>query len=88
MENQDTRISQDEMIAKVIGAKYSIDAQIAIIRQKDAKPEEYEAFYAFAEDVKAKVKEEYAAYEAAEQADVKAPSADEPNTEDSDSDNE
>ena len=64
MENQNMRISQDEMIAKVIGAKYSIDAQIAIIRQKETKPEEYEAFYAFAEQVKADVKAEYAAFEA------------------------
>ena len=63
MENQNMRISQDEMIAKVIGAKYSIDAQIAIMRQKDTKPEEYEAFYAFAEQVKADVKAEYAAFE-------------------------
>lgn len=60
------RISRDEMIAKVINTQYSIDAQIAILRQKDEKPEEYAAFYAFAEEVKAKVKEEYAAYEAAE----------------------
>lgn len=66
MENKNMRISQDEMIAKVIGAKYSIDAQIAIIRQKDTKPEEYEEFYAFAEQVKADVKKEYAAYAAEE----------------------
>lgn len=58
------RISRDEMIAKVINTKYSIDAQIAILRQKDEKPEEYEAFYKFAEEIKAKVKEEYAMYEA------------------------
>lgn len=58
------RISQDKMIANVIGARYSIDDQIAILRQKDTKPEEYEAFFAFAEEVKEKVKAEYAAYEA------------------------
>ena len=63
MENQNMRISREQMIAKVINAKYSIDDQIAIIRQKDAKPEEYEAFYAFAEQVKADVKAEYAAFE-------------------------
>ena len=67
MENQNMRISREQMIAKVINAKYSIDDQIAIIRQKDAKPEEYEAFYAFAEQVKADVKAEYAAYAAAEE---------------------
>ncbi len=63
MENQNMRISQDEMIAKVINAKYSIDAQIAVIRQKDTKPEEYAEFYAFAEKVKEDVKKEYAALE-------------------------
>lgn len=66
MENKNMRISQDQMIAKVINAKYSIDEQIALLRQKDAKPEEYEAFYAFAEKVKADVKKEYAGYAAAE----------------------
>jgi hypothetical protein len=66
MENKSMRISQDQMIAKVINARYSIDEQIALLRQKDAKPEEYEAFYAFAEQVKADVKKEYAGYAAQE----------------------
>lgn len=60
-----SRISREQMIAKVIGGRYSIDDQIAIIRQKDTKPEEWEAFNAFAEEVKKKVTEEYAGYEAA-----------------------
>lgn len=62
------RISRDEMISLVIGGKYSIDAQIAILRQKDAKPDEYAEFYDFAEEVKRKVTEEYAQYEAEEAA--------------------
>lgn len=66
MENQNMRISQDQMIAKVINAKYSIDEQIALLRQKEAKPEEYEAFYDFAEQVKADVKAEYSKFAAAE----------------------
>ncbi len=66
METTTKRISRDEMIAKVINAKYSRDAQIALLRQKEAKPEEYQEFYDFAEEVKAKVTAEYAAYEAAE----------------------
>lgn len=60
---EETRINRDEMIALVINSRYSIDAQIAILRQKDTKPEEYATFYAFAEEVKEKVKEEYSAYE-------------------------
>lgn len=63
MESKNMRISREQMIAKVISAKYSIDDQIAIIRQKDSKPDEYAAFYEFAEAVKAAVTEEYVAFE-------------------------
>ena len=49
------RVSREAEIASVIKARYSIDEQIALLRQKDTKPEEYEAFFAFAEEVKAKV---------------------------------
>lgn len=48
-------VSRDKEIEMVIGAKYSIGAQIAILRQKDTKSEEYQAFFAFAEKVKADV---------------------------------
>ena len=51
-------INREEMIAKVINTRYSIDEQIALLRQRDSKPEEYDVFYAFAEDVKRKVSEE------------------------------
>lgn len=62
------RITREQMIANIISAKYPIDDQIALLRQKDTKPEEYEAFYAYAEEVKAKVTAEYAEIEAAEAA--------------------
>lgn len=61
MENQNMRISREQMIAKVINAKYSVDDQIAILRQKDTKPEEYQAFFDFAEQVKQDVTAEYEA---------------------------
>ena len=51
----ENRITREQEIAAVINAKYSIDDQIAILRQKDTKPEEWAAFNAFAEEVKAKV---------------------------------
>ena len=35
------QVSREQEIASVIRAKYSIDDQIAILRQKDQKPEEY-----------------------------------------------
>lgn len=69
MENTgNMKISREEMIGKVIASKYSIDDQIAILRQKDTKPEEYEAFFNFAEEVKAKVTAEYEAEAQAAQA--------------------
>jgi len=64
--NTEMRISREQMIANIIAAQYSIDDQIAILRQKDSKPEEYEAFYNFAEEVKANVTAEYEAIAIAE----------------------
>lgn len=66
MENTgNMKINREEMIGKVIASKYSIDDQIAILRQKDTKPEEYEAFFNYAEEVKEKVTAEYEAEAAA-----------------------
>jgi len=61
MENQSMRINREQMIARVINTRYSVDDQIAILRQKDTKPEEYKEFFDFAEQVKKDVTEEYAA---------------------------
>ena len=41
-----------------IRKKYSISAELAILRQRDTKPEEYEAYYSYAEECKQKVREE------------------------------
>ena len=73
MESGKMRITREEMIGNVISAKYSINDQIALLRQKDEKPEEYQAFYEFAEEVKRKVTEEYEQY-AAEDAQMESPS--------------
>ncbi len=48
-------MTRDREIAAVITAKYSIDDQIALLRQKDTKPEEWAAFNKFCEEVKAKI---------------------------------
>lgn len=69
---ENMRITREQMIANVISSRYSIDDQIAILRQKEEKPEEYQAFYEYAEGVKQKVTEEYASYDASEAADAKA----------------
>lgn len=64
--NTEMRITREEMIANIIAAQYSVNDQIAILRQKDSKPEEYEEFYNFAEEVKANVTAEYEAIALAE----------------------
>ena len=48
-------LTRDQEIAAVIDAKYSIDEQIALLRQKDVKPEEWQEFNAFCEEVKSKI---------------------------------
>jgi len=54
---EEKQLTYEEEVALVIDSKYSIDTQIAILRQKDEKPQEYQAFFDFCEEVKRKVKE-------------------------------
>lgn len=49
---------KDRLIDEKINERYSYGDQIALLRQRDEKPEEYEAFYRFAEQCKADVREE------------------------------
>ena len=55
-------ISKDRLypnlVSRLIRERYSIDDEMAILRQRDTKPEEYEAYNAFCEDCKAKAKAE------------------------------
>ena len=62
----------DELVKKCIGAekiyairvdelireKYSLSNELAILRQKDIKPEEWQAYNAYCEECKRKAKEE------------------------------
>lgn len=50
--------SYKEMIVARIREVYSIDDEIAILRQKDVKPDEFKEYYAFVEQCKAEVKAE------------------------------
>lgn len=59
---EENRISREEMIALVIAGRYSIDDQIAILRQRDTKPDEFQEFFDFAEEIKASVTAEYEKY--------------------------
>ena len=44
------------MVSDGIRARYSLDAELAILRQRDTKPEEFAAYNAFAESCKADAK--------------------------------
>ena len=47
--------SRKEMIISAIRAEYSLDDEIAILRQRDTKPHEFEEYFKFVEGVKAVV---------------------------------
>ena len=47
---------KNRLIDEAISRRYPYSAQIAILRQKEEKPEEYAAFYAYAEECKARVR--------------------------------
>ena len=51
------KISYEDRVVSLIREKYSVDDELAIIRQKDTKPEEFNTYFSFVEDCKAKVKE-------------------------------
>ena len=49
--------SYEERVVELIRERYSIDDEIAILRQKDTKQDEYQAWYDFCESCKAQAKE-------------------------------
>lgn len=55
-------ISKDKLyanlVSKLIRERYSVDDEMAILRQKETKPEEWETYNAFCEECKAKAKAE------------------------------
>jgi hypothetical protein len=46
------------MVEKKIRLRYSLSAELAILRQRDKKPEEFAQFNAYVEQCKAEVKKE------------------------------
>jgi hypothetical protein len=50
------KLPEDKKIVKLIREKYSQDAEFAILRQRDTKPEEFAEYNAYCEECKAKVK--------------------------------
>lgn len=52
----DTR-SYSEKVVSLIREKYSLDEELAIQRQRDTKPEEFQEYFNYCEECKAKYKE-------------------------------
>lgn len=49
-------MTYEEQVVAKIRERYSIDDELAILRQRDTKPDEFEAYNAYAEQCKADVK--------------------------------
>lgn len=49
-------VPYDEAIDAKIRERYSVSQEFAILRQRDEKPEEYAAYYAYCEECKTLVK--------------------------------
>ena len=49
-------IPYDDAVDAEIRKRYSVSQEFAILRQRDEKPEEYDAYYAYCEECKAFVK--------------------------------
>ena len=49
-------ISYEEAVVNEIRKKYDINAELAILRQKEEKPQEYVEYFAYCEECKAFVK--------------------------------
>ena len=55
-------VPYDEAVNAEIRRRYTESQEFAILRQRDEKPEEYAAYYAYCESCKAYVKERKAKY--------------------------
>ena len=55
-------ISKDKLYgaraSELIRERYSLDSELAILRQRDEKPDEYQIYFSFCEECKAKAKAE------------------------------
>lgn len=48
----------EERVVQLIREKYDLDAELAILRQRDSKPEEFAEYNTYCEECKTKAKEE------------------------------
>ena len=49
----------EELVVMKIHERYSIDDELAILRQRNTKPDEFEEYFNYVEQCKAEAKEEY-----------------------------
>lgn len=49
--------SRKQKIINAIREVYSVDDELAILRQRESKPEEFKAYFEFVENIKEEVKE-------------------------------
>lgn len=54
---EDETVPYEEQVVALIRERYSSDDELAILRQRDSKPEEFEQYFNYCEECKAKVKQ-------------------------------
>lgn len=52
MQQQQPQISYDQLVSDLIRARYTVDQELAINRQRDTKPEEFQAYFDYCEQCK------------------------------------
>lgn len=57
IENERLKIPYEQRVVDRIRLKYSVDDELAILRQRDTKPDEFIAYNDFVERIKAEEKE-------------------------------
>lgn len=55
---QQPQINYDQLVSDLIRERYTIDQEIAINRQRDTKPEEFQEYFDFCEQCKIKAHEQ------------------------------
>ena len=52
----ENNLTYENRVNDLIRSRYTLSEELAILRQKDEKPDEYRAYFAFCEECKAKAK--------------------------------
>lgn len=60
------QLDYEQLVEQLIRERYTISQELAILRQRDAKPDEWQEYYDFAENCKMRARELSATVAAAE----------------------